>query len=163
MSHHTHKEDLQRDSFMCVPWLPHVCDATHFYAWLESSTRDAHINRQASIFEWRDSFMLATWHASLTKRNRIKIFGSPDLSVSLIDLFWVTRTPCTPVKTCLKFWGLPWKLVWNVQGLKNLFKILAIVTISSQISVRGVCVWFDSSLHDSCILRQASISGWPMG
>jgi len=25
--------------------------------------------------------------------------------------------PFTPMKTCLKFWGLPWKLVWNIRGL----------------------------------------------
>jgi len=29
--------------------------------------------------------------------------------------------PFSPVKTCLKFWGFPWKLIWNY-GSRNYFK-----------------------------------------
>ena len=53
----------------------------------------------------------------LTEEIWIEIFGSPDLPISG-SIFWRTGSPFTHVKSCLKWWGLPWKRVWYVWGLQ---------------------------------------------
>jgi len=52
----------------------------------------------------------------LTEEIRLKLFASPDLSVFLIDL-WVSGTPFTQLKLCLKLWGLHSKRFWYVRRL----------------------------------------------
>ena len=51
-----------------------------------------------------------------TKEIRLKTFGSPDWTVFLFHSFEWRGLPCTSVKTCFKYWGVPWKLVWVLQG-----------------------------------------------
>ena len=57
--------------------------------------------------------------------------------------------PFTLVQTCLNFWGIPWNFVRKLRGLsENLFQLLAVVIISSQISsARGIWEneWFVKS------------------
>jgi len=48
---------------------------------------------------------------------RLEISASPVCTVSLSALLSDGGLPCTPVKTCLKCWGLPWELFWKSRGL----------------------------------------------
>jgi len=58
-------------------------------------------------------------------------------------LLWVTGILVYSVKISVNFWGIPWKLVWKLQGLsENLFEMWAVVIILSQISsARGLCTY----------------------
>ena len=54
-------------------------------------------------------------------QSTIRTRGGECLDLQIIQfswiLFWVTGTPFTHGKTCLKFWGLPRKRVWYVRAL----------------------------------------------
>jgi len=54
-----------------------------------------------------------TYIYPLTEEIRLKIFGSPDLFVFLIDLLSCGNF----VYSRETFWGFPWKRVWCVRGL----------------------------------------------
>jgi len=74
--------------------------------------------------------------------------------------------PFTLVKTCLKFWGVPWKLVWKSRGLpwKLIWKLCSRDCLSPISSVRDINIASLSSWHlnnslSSCYLRD-SLSSW---
>jgi len=49
-----------QDSFICVPWLIHMCDMTHSYEWHDSFicvTRLIHMCAMTHSYVWHDTFM----------------------------------------------------------------------------------------------------------
>jgi len=76
-------------------------------------------------------------HNPLTEEIRLKTL---DLQIRRFSrqLFWVTGTPFTHVKTCLQISGLPRKRVWYVgESCANLLEVLAVVIMISPIPPSG--------------------------
>jgi len=120
----------------CLTWLS-MCVMTHSYVtWLEivfmSTVRIRTIHVRYDAFKrhmniqvrhvWHD-YPCASWRIPLTEEIRLQKFGSPDLSVFLIDLLsdrdstYSRENACVilgfPVKTCLICMGTPLKDGWK--------------------------------------------------
>ena len=88
------------------------------YQWSVSHTLHAYTTRVVMIYEWSIS------HTPLTEEIRPQIFGSPDLTVFLLDLLSDGDSVYTrenvyencgiPVKTCLICTGTPVKTCWKI-------------------------------------------------
>jgi len=78
-------------------------------------------------------------HIPLTEEIKLQKIGFPDWTVFLSTLFQWRGLPFTPVKICLKFWGIPWKHASKLWGLsENLIEIWAVVIWSPISSARGI-------------------------
>jgi len=114
------------DSSICVAWLIHMCGITHPYVWHDSSICVAwliHMCGMTHPYVWHDSSICVPW---LIDIESIQSTHGGDhienISISRLDSFPVHSfewrgLPFTPVKTCLKIWGLPSNLVWKLRGL----------------------------------------------
>ena len=52
------------ESFICMPWLLHMCDVTHSYAWRDSFICVPwliHMRDVNHLYVWHDSFICVTW------------------------------------------------------------------------------------------------------
>jgi len=65
-----------------------------------------------------------------------------DLQISQFswEIFWVTGTPFTLVKTCIKIWELPWKRALYVRGLP--WKLVEIFGSRSFFKANLLCLWY---------------------
>ena len=96
--------------------------------------------------------------------DQTRFFGIFRLDSFLVHSFERRGLPFTSMKNCLKFLGLPWKLVWKWRGLPwQLDEILAVLIILSPISC--VCgLMCDTSVHSCVTLSMCDKSHrWVMG
>jgi len=117
------------DSFLRVTWLIHTCDMIHSHVWHDAPIKIDN-NTQITLREeagcevaqypqqtWHDAHICVPWlihmcdiHepiffllSSLTEGTRLKNIWISKFVWFSSTLFWVTGTPFTHVKTCLKF------------------------------------------------------------
>ena len=119
-------------SFKWVMCLIHMSVLSHSCEWYESfiwrslkallKVQDPYHGRalrhQPPLFPWGKQ---VTWLMRILSRRRLDF----DICISRSDglpvySFEWRALPFTDVKTCLKFWGLPWKIVWIFGSSNNL-------------------------------------------
>ena len=116
---HTHAKShsyMQHDSFACATCPMLICDMTHPYMQLllVCLTRFIHMCDVTHSYVRCDSFICVSFTHS-RRRSDLKDLRLEIYRVSRY-VFWVMGTLFTPLKTCMKMWGLPWKRVWLFMG-----------------------------------------------
>jgi len=144
-------------------WISHVTRCDMKWEWHDSGNRSLLIMGR-SRWVMSHIWMSHIWMSHVTRMNESchNTWYDMDVTASVVvhsrrrSDIWISRLdsfpvhpfkwrglPFTPMKTCLKFGGIPWKLVWKLRGLsENWIQILAVVVIFSQISYVSSLVVF---------------------